>query len=116
MNLASETLGKKDKDLSHKAAEALQKYDWPGNIRELRNAVERAMALCMGSSILIEDLPEYIRDGYYNKDLKSVEDAEKELIIKTLRITEGNKKEAAKRLGIGIASLYRKIKKWNIKQ
>ncbi len=95
---------------------ALRAHRWPGNVRELENAIERAAALCDGPLIEPEDLPESIREAgappvesITLPETVTLEEAERRLIRHALDAAGGNKKEAARRLGIGLATLYRKL-------
>ncbi|MGE9985651.1 sigma-54 interaction domain-containing protein [Desulfovibrio sp. SGI.169] len=102
---------------TEEAMKTLQEYSWPGNIRELRNAVGYALSLCSGGRIDVHDLPlEYSRAGRHQDmtvgSLQTVRmDAEGLAIEKILRETGGNKVKAAAILGISRAALYEKIKK-----
>lgn len=92
-------------------------YHWPGNIRELKNVMERAVILCKGEFVEIHDIPTKIRLAQSSPDLilmpigSTLEEIEREAIRKTLLFTKGDKMSAAKILGIGLATLYRKLKK-----
>ncbi|MDR7869715.1 MAG: sigma 54-interacting transcriptional regulator [Tissierellaceae bacterium] len=94
-------------------------YDWPGNVRELENAVEYAMNMVENYGvILLSHLPKAILNNETNTSVSlSLEAMEKEYINKALSLygkSQEGKEQAAKELGIGIATLYRKIKKYNI--
>ncbi|MBY0754206.1 sigma 54-interacting transcriptional regulator [Clostridium sardiniense] len=109
--------------ISKEAMERLKEYDWPGNIRELENAIERSINM-LDSDIYIQEkhLPEkliqkkstYIRDtkGKYLKDI--VAEVEKEIISDCLNSVEWNKNKAAKILGISRVGLYKKIEYYNL--
>lgn len=110
------TTAKSFSDLTYSA---LERYQWPGNIRELRNVVERAIVLCRGDKIMPNYLPDYIKqciddreqdDGYKT----AMRNFEKELIEKTLNSCNNDKKLAAKLLGIALSSLYRKLEELKI--
>ncbi|MCF6149519.1 MAG: sigma-54-dependent Fis family transcriptional regulator [Candidatus Kuenenia sp.] len=113
-------LQKKVTRISPEIEDILMDYDWPGNIRELENVIERAMVLCSGNKISKKHLPGSIvpRKG----DIPPItltpgtswKDAEKELIIKTLQLTKGNKQEAAKMLGISLRKIEYRVKEWGI--
>lgn len=102
--------------------EILKNYNWPGNIRELKNVVEK---ICVNSddvNISINDLPPYIinssiKEKYEEKQgglSKIIESIEKEIIINTLKECSNNKSEAAKKLNIPRATLYRKLDEYGL--
>ncbi|MFQ5510692.1 MAG: sigma-54-dependent transcriptional regulator [Candidatus Krumholzibacteriia bacterium] len=98
---------------------ALGRYDWPGNIRELRNVIERAVVLARGETIEPLNLPDYIErfahGGHAPRTMKdAVKVFERELILKTLRECGNNKRLAAKKLGMGLSSLYRKLEELDL--
>ncbi len=107
------------KSISPEAMKALCEYDWPGNVRELRNMVHRAVLMANGDEIG----PEHFFDGYKMIELqndnnalhagRSIEDMEKELILKTLKYTTGNKEDAAKMLKITTRTLRNKLHKYD---
>ena len=109
-------------ELSSSCKEILQAYSWPGNIRELRNAIERSLIVCAGDKINAADLPIELQ----NEEQGSLPDnplsefdmagMEKRHIIKVLQHTGGNKTEAARLLKIGLTTLYRKIEEYGISQ
>ncbi len=97
----------------------LEKYNWPGNIRELENVIEHGFVLCQNKIIQTEHLPEkLINQINVESDTKTttspVLEAEKRLIISTLEKFNGNKNETAKALGINKSTLWRKMKKFNL--
>ncbi|HSN10399.1 MAG TPA: sigma-54 dependent transcriptional regulator [Hanamia sp.] len=98
--------------------EHLQQHEWKGNIRELKNIIERAVILARGPELTLEDLPLELQAGNLNspKTLSSFDLAmiEKNHIQKVLLYTKGNKTEAAKLLNIGLSTLYRKIEEYNL--
>lgn len=106
------------KQLENETMQLLIEYPWPGNIRELRNVMERAFLLARGGkSNVISNayLPREIK-GYYQRKTPSVlslKDVEKQVIVQTLFETN-SVKEASKKLGIGRSTLYRKIKEFEI--
>ncbi|MBT8342122.1 MAG: sigma-54 dependent transcriptional regulator [Desulfatitalea sp.] len=100
------------------ALELLLKYDWPGNVRQLENVIERAFALGIGDTIQAFDLPPELRRresaDIIQKDTLNLLENEKMLIKKALTQTSGNKAEAAKLLGINLTTVYRKIEKYRL--
>jgi len=98
---------------SPEAMEFLLCYDWPGNIRELENAIERVVILAKDSLIAIDDLPqENLSLGYSTTSKKSIKEVEKEHILNVLRKTGDNYSEAARILGISRMTLYNKAKEY----
>ncbi|MEW6661196.1 MAG: sigma 54-interacting transcriptional regulator [Bacillota bacterium] len=97
-------------------------YHWPGNVRELENVIERAFNVVEGNMVLLQDLPSYLRKFTQSSRLIArpqalqalLEQTEKAAIKEVLNITEGNKAQAAKLLGISRAWLYRKISQYNL--
>ena len=107
------------KDIDYEAMQALLAYDWPGNIRELRNTMERAVVLADGDLITIHDLPDKFRtldvEGVSTSSLRqALDNFEREYIKRCLTENKGNKENAASKLGIDLATLYRKLKKLRI--
>ncbi|MFP5115793.1 sigma-54 interaction domain-containing protein [Bacillaceae bacterium C204] len=125
-------------ELSAEVEERLMKHEWPGNIRELENVLERSINVLDGKTIEVAHLPLYLRDmesetSFVNTPLspnkmpapkaqlpidslkETLARAEKEAILHALDITNGNKQEAAKVLGIGKTSFYEKCKLYAIK-
>jgi transcriptional regulator with PAS, ATPase and Fis domain len=116
--------GKKVTSLTQLALESLSKHDWPGNVRELRNVIERAVLLettdKIGlSSIVIEtSADETVAGGVSGMHVHdfSLEKAERELIARALQETDWQKTQAASLLGITRATLYAKVKQYNIQK
>ncbi|WP_300674757.1 sigma-54 dependent transcriptional regulator [Soonwooa sp.] len=105
--------------ISPEYLEALQKHNWKGNIRELRNIIERSVILTDGSELMLESLPlDFIVNSASNKENElsefSMANIEKQHIQKILKFTKGNKAEAARLMEIGIATLYRKIEEYQL--
>jgi len=94
---------------------ALEKNDWKGNIRELRNAVERSLILMDNNILDADSLPHYSEKIAPESDSLSIRSLEKIHIQKVLQYTKGNKAEAARLLEIGIATLYRKLEEYGLK-
>lgn len=106
---------------SPQAKRALLSYDWPGNIRELRNCIESAVVLARGSVIEYDDLPPSVTKAENVQNLSldvgiTLAEAEKQLIISTLAQCGGNKTKAAEVLGIGRKTLHRKVQEYHIDQ
>ena len=102
--------------LNDAARQALENYNWPGNIRELKNAIERAIIFGKGTTLLPEDLPESIRtaDAGAVAGMRSLEDIEREAIQKTLEGTHYKITRAAEILGISRKTLLDKRKKYGL--
>jgi len=103
--------------ISEDAMRRLMAYDWPGNVRELENAVERAVALGSGPILHIADLPSNLQQNSSDKaldsnELTTIEEMERRCILRALRETNGDKLAAARLLGIGKTTLYRKLKQY----
>jgi DNA-binding NtrC family response regulator len=102
--------------IAPEAMAALKSHYWPGNVRELQNVVERAVALCQGNMIEVADLPDEVRQHSPESDQISIpvgasmEQIERLAIIQTLNKTGGDKELTARLLGIGLATLYRRLK------
>jgi DNA-binding NtrC family response regulator len=110
--------GKRVTGLSPQAAERLLAYAWPGNVRELQNAMERAVALAQYEQVTVDDLPEKIRAYRPShvliaaedpSELVPLEEAERRYILRAVESLGGNKTLAARVLGIGRKTLYRKL-------
>lgn len=106
---------------SNRARTALFRYDWPGNIRELRNCIESAVVMARGTIIELEDLPPSVSNAESDTQLSipvgiSLAQAEKEFIVNTLAQCNGNKTKTAELLGIGRKTLHRKLQEYNIEQ
>jgi DNA-binding NtrC family response regulator len=103
--------------ISEDAMRRLMAYDWPGNVRELENAIERAVALGSGPILHIADLPSNLQESSEEHALRSdelmtLEELERRAILRALRETSGDKLAAARLLGIGKTTLYRKLKQY----
>lgn len=114
---------KKIDGLSSEALAILMNYNWPGNIRELENVIERAIILTKGPMITPEDFPEFLREIKEGVALPAdnsvkLKDAlrlpEKDLIIKALESVDWNRNEAAKVLGINRTTLYKKMRRFGL--
>jgi DNA-binding NtrC family response regulator len=127
--------GKYDKyfyDFSADAMERLIEYGWPGNVRELKNTVEQIVALNTGSQVLERFLPDRLRNaaprpkvqyiasdedgGVGVRKVLRLHELEKQAILQALKVCHGNIGEASRKLGLGQATLYRKIKKYGLRE
>ena len=114
----AEPQGKSIKGFSDEAMEVLMNYEYPGNIRELENIVERAVVLCNEEEILVKHLPQEL--GQYSLKVyrkpghrfPTLEENEVEYVSWVLKQVDGNKTRAAEILGIDRVSLWRKLKRW----
>jgi two-component system, NtrC family, response regulator HydG len=108
--------------ISPEAMAALKSHYWPGNVRELQNVVERAVALCQGNMVELPDLPDEVRKHSPEDDQitipvgASMEEIERLAIIQTLKKTGWDKELTARLLGIGLATLYRRLKEMEPKE
>jgi DNA-binding NtrC family response regulator len=97
------------------ATEALRAFDWPGNVRQLQNEIQRAVLMCEGAQVDESDLTvTAATPAQGSPDLTLMEAMERNAILQMLKDTKGNKLETAKRLGIGRQTLYNKIKTFGI--
>ncbi|HYH87349.1 MAG TPA: sigma 54-interacting transcriptional regulator [Pyrinomonadaceae bacterium] len=122
--------------ISRKALQALIGYEWPGNVRELENAIERAVIIASGRQIELDDLPEQISGGVHEERARTrgereqaaaegraltleigvpatIDEIERRAIEATLDYTGGDKTRAARALGIGRKTLYRKLRQYD---
>lgn len=103
------------KQINQDAYEALNDYHWPGNIRELRNAIEGAFAMGEGDSLALDDLPPELRGEVDTFEIdESFNDPEKTNIMEALKKAKGRKGKAADLLGISRATLWRKMRELHI--
>ncbi|RLB86515.1 MAG: sigma-54-dependent Fis family transcriptional regulator [Deltaproteobacteria bacterium] len=110
IDLFNEQFGKYIESISDDVSQRFMKYPWPGNIRELKHAIEHAFILCKGNILELEHIPLEI-----SQENRSVSNpATKEKFIETLNKVHWNKTKAAKMLNISRQSLYRKMKKYKI--
>ena len=110
-------------DFAPDALEALMQYHWPGNVRELRTAIEHAVVLSRGDGIQLRDLPPFVRTGgsvrtapglaLAKSDL-TVDEAEKQLIIRALQECGGNRTKAAQKIGMSRRTLHRKLHDYHL--
>jgi len=107
--------GKDVTSISPDVMEILLAHSWPGNVRELENVIEHAIIIAKQEKILPKDLPQYLlQQPLPTKQLISLQDHEKNLIMKTLEETNWNKHQTAKRLKITRSTLYGKMKRYGL--
>ena len=104
------------KGVNSNGLKVLTKYDFPGNIRELENFIKRAFTLGSSDYIDVDDLPEdmLLSERFEKSGFKKLADIEREHIINAIIESKGNKRKAAKVLGISESTIYNKIKQYNI--
>jgi len=110
----AEENGKVIENIDPKARQALYAYDWPGNVRQLRNCIESAVVMTTGTVITLDELPPSIREMDEVPAITipvgaTMADAEREIIMQTLAAQNGNKSKTAEILGIGRKTLHRKL-------
>jgi len=117
IELYNKEMGRNVSSISPAAAEMMRRYDWPGNIRELRNSIERIMILEDTEKIEYGMLPATIRGerDEVPEGPPTLEDMERDYILKVLKEEGGNMSQAAKVLGISRHTIMRKMEKWGIK-
>ncbi len=114
----AERLGLKVVTFTPQAADQLLRYDWPGNVRELENALERALVVATGERIDLADLPEEVRAalpdpaGVLPGGVRPLAEVERDYVLAVLEKNGGHRGNTAAQLGIGTATLYRKLKQW----
>ncbi len=109
------------REMTEDAMRRLMAYDWPGNVRELENAIERAVALGSGPYVSVHDLPSNLQyptteRAPSKEEMLPLEELERRAILSMLRQTGGDKQAAARALGIGKTTLYRKLKQYQIER
>jgi two-component system response regulator HydG len=116
---AAVRMGRSITGLAPSTVDQLLRYEWPGNVRELENAMERAVAMARGNRVVLEDLPEEIRQTFRKpvvnvETVQPLKEVEREYIIAVLELNNGNQTRTAEQLGIGTATLYRKLKQYGL--
>jgi len=115
--------GKRVAGIAPECAERLLAYGWPGNVRELENCIERAIALTRQETIGADDLPEKIRDFRRShvlvtsddpSELPPLEEVERRYIVRVVEAVGGSKTIAARVLGLGRKTLYRKLEQYKV--
>jgi DNA-binding NtrC family response regulator len=124
----SQAAGKLITAVSDDAVERLRNYSWPGNIRQLENAIEQAVVLSNQPILTVDDLPREVREGlatpwsyddvkngqFLFEDTPSLEEVKKRYVLYVINCARGNVSRAAKILDIDRRSLYRMLARWNI--
>jgi two-component system response regulator HydG len=111
----SQEKGKELNSISPEVLEILVAHSWPGNVRELENVIEYAIIIAKQEKILPKDLPQYLlQQALPTIQIFSLQENEKNLIIKTLEETNWNKHLTAKRLKINRSTLYGKMKRYGL--
>ena len=132
LKVAAEENGKPFRELTADALQVLEAYSWPGNIRELRAAIERAVVMSSGAKITLRDLPPSVREGAsaaptsvagvkLSAFVKSgghlnLQDTEQRMIVRALEETNGNVTKAAQTLGISRRTLHRRLKELRMEE
>ena len=116
-----EANGGRVKSIDMKALKALEDYSWPGNVRQLRNIIEKMVILSAGEKLSIEDVPEEILGAAATAaqtvpaSATTLAEAEKAQILAAIAAHNGNKSRAAESLGISRRTMHRKLNEWNMK-
>ena len=124
----SQAAGKAITGISEEVMERLQKYSWPGNIRQLENVIEQAVVLSNQPILTLEDLPQEIREGlastasyggegdeqFLFSDIPSLEEVKKRYVLYVMNRAQGNISRVAKMLEVDRRSLYRMLARWKI--
>ncbi len=115
--------GGRVKGIDAPALKMLEDYSWPGNVRQLRNVIEKMVVLAMGEKLTVDDVPMEVRTtptpapteiAAVTTSPSTLEDIEKERILSTIESCKGNKSKAAEILGISRRTLHRKLNAWKI--
>ena len=118
LNKYSGKFNKAVREIAPEVLELFLAYPWPGNVRELENVMERAVIMEPSPVVTLQAIPTEIsrqpRDPFSHIGLMTLEEMEKFLIQRTLRLLDGQKTRAAESLGIDVTTLWRKLKKYNL--
>jgi two-component system response regulator HydG len=115
--------GRRVRGITPEARALLVRYPWPGNVRELRNALENMVLLARSDVLDVGDVPEYIAQatgspgrarGHYELAGRTLAEVERDLVEANLALSGGNRQKAAKLMGIGERTLYRKLREYGI--
>jgi two-component system response regulator AtoC len=108
------------REVTPEALNLLLAYDWPGNVRELRNVIEQMVVLARAERLTVRDVPPQVRGGADLTKISvvrtgmTVEEAERQLIVQALKETDGNRTQAARKIGISRRTLHRKLKQYGL--
>jgi PAS domain S-box-containing protein len=108
--------GKAIPRISADAMQALMECQWPGNVRQLENALSYAVILCQGEEIAARHLPPFLKDSTGDPSGVSLEDMERRMILRALEESSWNKHEAARRLQVSRSTLYSKIRRYGLEK
>jgi DNA-binding NtrC family response regulator len=106
--------GKKIRRFSPDALEALMDFDWPGNVRQLENAISHAVILAQGEIIRRRHLPRFLKETTEETAPMTLAETERRLIWRVLQKASWNKHEAARRLRVSRSTLYSKIRRYGL--
>jgi PAS domain S-box-containing protein len=102
--------------ISANAMQALMDYDWPGNVRQLENAINHAVIITQGETIRRRHLPRFLKEGMESLHSTSLAENERRLILRVLQEANWNKHEAARRLNLTRSTLYSKIRRYGLEK
>jgi len=113
--------GKPIQGADNDCLQALKSHQWPGNVRQLRNVIERAVIVGRPPLLTLGDLPGEIKPSHGEGSMQirlgsTLEDVERELIAKTIEFTGGNKTRAAEVLGVSLKTLYNRLERYDRKE
>lgn len=119
LDVFNEENGKQVEGFTPDAIEILNAYGWPGNVRELRNAIERMVVMARSTRLTVRDIPSGVRENTdsvpRNSGGLSLEESEKNMILRALRLSKGNRTRAAENLGISRRTLHRKLNEYGLR-
>jgi transcriptional regulator with PAS, ATPase and Fis domain len=119
LNKFEEIHNKQIEGISSEAMKIIKSYNWPGNIRELMNCIESSIVMTVNNEVNVDSLPPFLLNKSIKhtsgKEPENLFELEKKAVIDALNKTGGNKTEAARNLGIGLRTLYRKLELYGLK-
>jgi DNA-binding NtrC family response regulator len=107
---------KEIRSISPDAMQALMDYDWPGNVRQLENAISHAVILAQGQAVETRHLPQFLKEVAPVPPTSSLAENERRLVLRVLQESNWNKHEAARRLKVSRSTLYSKIRRYDLKR